>query len=356
MRVSPQVCSLPIDMLTFIVIIHAVGDLIVPPKQSYRFWRINPLEFIIFFASVVASVFGSLEDGIYTAVGASLVILLFRIARPSGAFLGRVRISAYEGNGQGSAVASSRSVYVPASLKNLNPGIKVEDVPEGIIVYRFEDSFVFPNASLLNDRIVNYAKEKTRSGRTVVYKSLGERPWNEGFVPRSMAKYQRRLENDNRPLLRAVVFDFGAVANVDSTSVQALVDTRQQLERYADRQIEFHFAQVLSPWVRRALVSVGFGVGKPTHRIVEVAPVAPAEDAQDPSTQGEEEFQRRRYTNAKDLERVDFIEEVPAASYGHGRSTDAELSAVHPTNYPFFHLDVDAAVRAAERIPLVPTE
>ena len=37
------------------VIIHAVGDLITPPAVVYSFWRINPLEVLIFFAGVIVS-------------------------------------------------------------------------------------------------------------------------------------------------------------------------------------------------------------------------------------------------------------------------------------------------------------
>lgn len=54
-----------------------------------------------------------------------------------------------------------------------------------------------------------------------------------------------------RPILRAVVFDFSGVSNLDTTSVQNLVDLRRVLESYADREIEFHFATILSPWIKR---------------------------------------------------------------------------------------------------------
>lgn len=46
------------------VIIHAVGDLITAPKTLYSFWRISPLEVIIFFAGVIVSVFSTIEIGI----------------------------------------------------------------------------------------------------------------------------------------------------------------------------------------------------------------------------------------------------------------------------------------------------
>jgi solute carrier family 26 (sodium-independent sulfate anion transporter), member 11 len=228
----------------------------------------------------------------------------------------------------------------------------VEDAPPGIIVYRFEESFLFPNASYLNDRIVYFAEEKTRRGKSSQYRTLGDRPWNEGFVPRSMAKYWQNQDDDVRPILRAIVLDFSAVANVDSTSVQSLIDTRQQLEKYADRQVEFHFAAVLSPWVRRALVAGGFGVGNPTHRIVEVAPInATGLGAEDPNLDPEGQFQRRRTKHdIKDPEAQDYIGEIPEAD-GGGRTYDPDVLPVAPTNFPFFHLDIDDAVKAAEKIP-----
>ena len=67
-----------------------------------------------------------------------------------------------------------------------------------------------------------------------------------------------------------------AVATVDTTGIQSLVDTRRQINRYADREVEFHFAQISSPWVRRALIAGGFGTGKPLKEIIEVAPVVPS--------------------------------------------------------------------------------
>ena len=67
-----------------------------------------------------------------------------------------------------------------------------------------------------------------------------------------------------------------AVATIDTTGIQSLVDTRRQINRYADREVEFHFAHITSPWVRRALIAGGFGAGKPLKEIIEVAPVVPS--------------------------------------------------------------------------------
>jgi solute carrier family 26 (sodium-independent sulfate anion transporter), member 11 len=361
MLVSPLVFPLLKRILT-LVIIHAVGDLVVPPKQALRFWRIAPLEFVIFIASIIADIFGTLEDGIYTSVGASLVILLYRIARPRGEFLGRVRLQVVD---SANPDHKARNAYVPLRRKNLNPGIHVEDAPPGVLIYKFEESFTFPNASVINDRIVDYAKEKTRRGRTSQYKKLGDRPWNEGYVPRSMEKILHLNENDHRPILRAVVYDFSGVSNIDSTGIQSLVDTRQQLDKYADRNVEYHFAQIMSPWIKRALVAGGFGTGNPAHRVIEVASVVPIADVEDPATRGEEEFQRRRRKSlaVKDVEAGNFdgIEAIPIPSKEseelrsnivRKHSEDSDVAPVVETNYPFFHFDLDDAVRSAEKVPL----
>ena len=309
-------------------------------------------------ASVIVTIFSTLEDGIYTSVGASLVILLYRIARPSGELLGRIRVQAVEEEGpQNQTPPKYRSTYVPLRRKNMNPDIHVDDAPPGILIYRFEESFTFPNASMINDRIVDYAKKKTRRGRATQYKKLGDRPWNEGFVPRSMDKILHMNENDDRPLLRAVVYDFGAVSNIDSTGVQSLVDTRQQLDRYADREVEYHFASILSPWIKRALVAGGFGTGSPAHRVVEVASVVPIAWVEDPDLHGEEDYQRRhrKSRGVKDLEGgIEPIPSNPEQERERTRSVSSEeVGPVVPTNYPFFHLDLDDAVRSAERVPIV---
>jgi sodium-independent sulfate anion transporter 11 len=85
------------------IIIHAVADLVVSPRGAYAFWRVSPFEFFIWLAAVLVSVFSTIENGIYTSLAASLVLLLFRIAKPGGAFLGRVRVGieskAEEGRG-----------------------------------------------------------------------------------------------------------------------------------------------------------------------------------------------------------------------------------------------------------------
>jgi sodium-independent sulfate anion transporter 11 len=51
------------------VIIHAVGDLMTHPRQLVVFWRVQPIEAVIFLACVFIIVFTNVENGIYLATG-----------------------------------------------------------------------------------------------------------------------------------------------------------------------------------------------------------------------------------------------------------------------------------------------
>jgi sodium-independent sulfate anion transporter 11 len=124
---------------------------------------------------------------------------------------------------------------------------------------------------------------------------------------------------------------------VDTTSVQALVDARAEIERWADHPVEFHFASILSPWIRRSLVAGGFGYD---HRIRsdtrrhDVGAIAPSYDALHlglPSTDIE----------AREAKDILF----PDPSYGSVHQGEASVVQV---DTPFFHLDLAEAVAAAE--------
>jgi sodium-independent sulfate anion transporter 11 len=238
------------------LIIHAVADLVTSPKQSIAFWRVSPLEYLIFVGAVLWSVFYNIESGIYWSLVCSVVLLLFRIARPKGHFLGRVRIRTED-----SEDAPTRDVFVPIEESGdgvTNRNVAVEPPPPGVIIYRFEESFLYPNASYINDRLVEYAKKNTRRGKDYSQIKKGDRPWND---PGPKKGEEHTEEDSHKPLLRAVILDFSAVANIDTTGVQNLVDARKEVEKWADRPIEFHFAGILSPWIRRALIAGGFGRG-----------------------------------------------------------------------------------------------
>ncbi|KZT11507.1 sulfate permease [Laetiporus sulphureus 93-53] len=311
------------------VIIHAVADLVASPRQVYSYWRVSPIEAVIWFAAVLVTVFASIEDGIYTAMAASMVLLLIRVAHPRGYFLGKVKVRA-----SAQSDAESRDVYVPLKPKAtlMNDAVQVTPPAPGVIVYRFEESFLYPNSYFLNSVIVAYVKATMRRGKDYAGVKLSDRPWND---PGPRPGQDESAENMLKPELRAIVLDFSGVSQIDTTAVQALIDTRTEVERWADRPVEFHFATILSPWVRRALIAGGFGTGAPASSLpTEIAAVVPYRGGQS-------------MTKATDQQMVDDLESTWPVSEEPRFDTEETVS-LDLQDTPFFHFDLVSAVRAAE--------
>ena len=185
------------------VVIHAVADLVASPRQVYGFWRVSPLEFIIWAAAVLVTIFSTIENGIYTSICASLALLLVRVAHPRGHFLGKVTLHENKNHSE------VREVFVPM---NERPGVlspvKVVPPAPGVIVYRFEESVLYPNTSLLNDALVDHVKANTRRGVDMSTIRLSDRPWND---PGPRPGQDENAENLAKPVLHAIVLDFSGV-------------------------------------------------------------------------------------------------------------------------------------------------
>ncbi|KAG1886317.1 sulfate transporter family-domain-containing protein [Suillus subluteus] len=291
------------------VIIHAVAGLVASPSQVYTYWRVSPLEFIIWWAAVLVTVFSSIENGIYTSIATSFALLLIRMAHPRGYFIGKL----------------------PLRDGVTNQYVKVDPPTPGVIVYRFEESYLYPNCSLVNSAIVDYVRENMRRGIDFSTIQLADRPWNDPGPTRGNSQAAEAANNE-RPALHAIVLDFSGVSHIDTTAVQALVDTRNEVQRWANRPVEFHFATILSPWIRRALVAAGFGIGTPAVQLSdEIAPVVPHHGGR-----------REKWDDASSL----GIEDIEAHS-GSLPPTSGTVPIV-PIETPFFHFDLASAVRAAE--------
>ncbi|CAA7267649.1 unnamed protein product [Cyclocybe aegerita] len=308
------------------VIIHAVADLVASPSQVFSYWRVSPLEFFIWLAAVLVTIFSSIENGIYTSIAASLVLLLIRVARPRGAFLGKVLV-------REESSEQEREIFLPLTRAGItNPDVKIVPPSPGVIVYRMEESYLYPNASIMNSVLVDYVKENMRRGRDMTNVKLSERPWNDPGPSRGGAAADQVI-NETKPVLHAVVLDFSTVSHIDTTAIQALIDTRTEIDKWANHPVEFHFATVLSPWIRRALVAGGFGIGISASKSREIAAVVPHRE--DPNEIPEYE--------KDDVESGDLKKRASLSL--NEKSGYAPLIG---TETPFFHVDLAAAVKAAE--------
>ena len=334
------------------LIIHAVADLVTPLRQSIGFWRVSPFEYLIFVGAVLWSIFYSIESGIYWSLASSAALLLFRIARPKGHFLGRVRVQP-ENPERGTV----RDVFVPLDGHGgmTNQGVHVEPPPPGIVIYRFEESFLYPNASHINDRIIEHVKATTRHGKSKEGLSKGDRPWNDPAPTKAQAEKDAEV-NRQKPRLRAVVLDFSAVANLDTTGVQNLIDTRREVEKWADKQVEFHFTGILSPWIRRALIAGGFGRGQDkSGDMIEVAPVVPRDDS---AFNTDTDIESPASTSSSPTESLKGVPispnsaETDLGKAEQGNKADGDRStgvSLLDRSTPLFHFDLADALHSLEQ-------
>lgn len=322
------------------VIIHAVADLVASPAQVYSYWRVSPLEFFIWVATVLVTVFSSVENGIYMSISASLALLLIRLAHPRGYFLGKVIVHT-----EGAEGKEKRVIFAPLKGNGINnTHLHIVPPSPGVIVYRFEESYLYPNSSIVNSVMVDYVKEKMRRGKDMSNVRARDRPWNDPGPGRERAEAEY-LDNQKKPDLHAIVFDFAQVAQIDTTAVQALIDTRTEVEKWVDHPVEFHFASILSPWIHRALVAGGFGVGVPSFRVPrDLAAVVPYREGRSSVT--EEQDNSKFYND--DVEAYAKVAKSQSGSNGDG------FEPLLSTYTPFFHVDLLSAVEAAETSVSIP--
>ncbi len=376
------------------VIIHAVGDLITPPKTVYEFWRASPLEVFIFFVGVIVTVFSTIENGIYCTICISVAVLLFRTLRSQGRFLGRIKVHSVLGDrviGDSSkpvgeygtfsgntAEPPARNIFLPITHGDgSNPELELEHPNPGIFIYRFTEDFNFPNASHTLENLVHYVFRNTRRTNLAHYERAGDRPWNEPGPTRRERKaaLAAGLEEGaagvdiTKPTLKAIILDFSSVNNVDITSVQNLIDVRNQLDRYVSPDVvDWHFACINNRWSKRALLSAGFGYPAPRpdglHKhwknifsVAEIGGRSSAAAAAERDLREKETAEARRSGgDGGDIEAV--------ASEGSSEDNDAKAKgvaanvrsrggglaksvAVNGINRPLFHVDLTSALQSA---------
>jgi sodium-independent sulfate anion transporter 11 len=162
------------------------------------------------------------------------------------------------------------------------------------------------------------------------------------------------------------------VNHVDLTSVQNLIDVRNQLDRYAAPDtVDWHFCNLNSRWSKRALAAAGFGYytpepegsevrrWKPIFSVAEIggshsaAAEAEARDnrralkAQARRDVPHDEIEVRDEVSFSDSE--DSLEKqlTHSKAYGTNKSKPSKIAVVQGLNRPLFHVDITAALNSA---------
>nr|AAA33615.1 sulfate permease II [Neurospora crassa] len=238
-------------------------------KGVYKFWLTSPLEVVIFFAGVFVSIFTSIENGIYVTVAASGAVLLWRIAKSPGKFLGQTEIytaprelvrGSKDSGRSRKACCRSRSTTAFLSLDRddlSNPELQISTPWPGIFVYRFGEGLNYVNSAKHLDNLTIHVFKHTRRTELNKFEKLGDRPWNDPG-PRGKAFLTDELVS--RPTLRHHPRLLRRQLHRCDRR-PSLQDLRNQFDRYAHPdKVEWHFAGVSNRWTKRALVASGFGV------------------------------------------------------------------------------------------------
>lgn len=135
-------------------------------RSLYRYWQLSSLELGIWVIGMLVALFSTLETSIYCTVALSFAILLVRLARTRGRFLGRVRTQlVYErkenepekSSPQESCVTGSRDAFLPMDKQDAcNPQIEVNSPHPGVFVYRFSEGLNYTNHALYTETLHEY--------------------------------------------------------------------------------------------------------------------------------------------------------------------------------------------------------
>ncbi|KAK3825561.1 MAG: sulfate transporter family-domain-containing protein [Benniella sp.] len=202
------------------VIMVAVSVLISPPSVFIQFFKINLWDFLSSQVALWVTIFVSVEAGIAAGVAFSLVVLLFRIARPNFHVLRQLK--------------DRPDVFVDSEIGG---NFETVSSPHGVLVFRIEESTTFPNSDAFKTWVLDEVYKYTRFGGRP--KATNEKLWSDDLEVhiRNLRKAahgaQSNITDDDLPRLRAIIFDFSAVNSIDTTGLQGLFDLRDLLKDYA---------------------------------------------------------------------------------------------------------------------------
>ncbi|KAJ3413537.1 hypothetical protein HDV05_007838 [Chytridiales sp. JEL 0842] len=210
------------------VIVAAIAELIASPSTIRELWDTQFVDFLGFLIALVVTFFSSIENGIFSAVGFSILVLLVRIARPHIRILSR----------------TSKGLWIDPEAEGyaLPPSETLTPPPPGVLVFRVDESLSYPNATFMFNGLKQAVLERFRY--TGVPLPVGERLWSDNSEELSRLASASCANGSQLPALKAIIFDFSAVNSIDFTGVQALLDAKEDLSRFAGRPVSFHFAHV----------------------------------------------------------------------------------------------------------------
>ena len=165
-------------------------------EEAKHLWHSNKGDFLMMLTTFIVTLALGIEEGVLAGVVLSIMVVLYKSAKPHMAVLGKLPDS--------------------TNYRNVNRFNLAEKI-EGALIIRFDDQLYFANASYFQDSIQQFVE-------------------------------------DDHEVLKLFLLDASNIHNVDSTGVHALEDVHKFLQK---RKIRFYISGLVGP-VRDRLLKAGF--------------------------------------------------------------------------------------------------
>jgi sodium-independent sulfate anion transporter 11 len=217
---TPAFYYIPNPVLSAIIVTSA-SSLVTDMDTLINLYKVQPFDFLVCVVGILVTFFAGSEAGIGAAVGLSFLILLLRLARPQLYTLKNL--------------VDRPNVYVDTA----HTDHKTETTIPGVVIIKPQESLIFPNVDYFRDIVIDKVLIDTRSGAVPL--PIHEKLWSEDLEARGEKLRAKRaklnkvpiVQTASLPLLKAVIFDFSAVNQIDSSGLQGLFDLRDMLSKYA---------------------------------------------------------------------------------------------------------------------------
>lgn len=189
-------------------------------------YKTDKTDFVVFMLAFWVTMFTNIQTGIYASVAFSVAVMMHKISRPT------IQPLLKEANGNW---VTMNQIHADEMQDTIGPSA-------GIAVFRIEESVTFSSSSVINEKLFKWITSQTQCHPDPNRKKL----WCEGTNEVTNVKYKNLWPHHlgPKPLLSGVVLDMSAVNSIDCTGLQALIDTRKDLERHAGTSVPFYFAHV----------------------------------------------------------------------------------------------------------------
>ncbi|KAL7172426.1 hypothetical protein ACSBR2_032007 [Camellia fascicularis] len=169
----------PLVVLSSIIMAAMLG--LIDYEAAIHLWQVDKFDFVVCMSAYMGVVFGSVEIGLVIAVALSLLRILLFVARPRTLVLGNI---------PDSMIYRSVDQYPNAN-----------NVP-GILILEIDAPMYFANSSYLRERISRWIDEE-----------------------------EDKLKSSGEISLQYVIFDMGAVGNIDTSGISMLEEVKKSTDR-----------------------------------------------------------------------------------------------------------------------------